>query len=293
MRASFGNTRCSDSFARAAPSRVDLEQELNACRQEIDHLRGCLAEIARESRITILGQLTASIAHEITQPMASARINARAAMNFLTNLSPELGEAREALASVVGDIDRAGDIIDRIREHIRKAPPRMDRLDLNDTINQVIDLARSAIAMNAVTVQTRLCTPLPSIEGDRVQLQQVIMNLILNAVEAMSSVDEAARELVISTEQCQTGSILLTIRDSGPGIDPDNLERIFGAFYTTKSGGVGMGLAIARSIIDSHGGRLWAAANEPNGSVFRFGLPSAEAGTHAFPSGGSPKFIAA
>jgi C4-dicarboxylate-specific signal transduction histidine kinase len=147
---------------------------------------------------------------------------------------------------VVGDADRAGDIIDRIRDHIKKAPPRKDRFDLNKAINEVIVLARGAITKNRVSVQTRLTDGLFPVQGDCVQLQQVVLNLILNAIEAMSSVEAGARELLISSEQSQTNGALVGVRDSGPGIDPERLERVFEAFYTTKSGGVGMGLSICR-----------------------------------------------
>ena len=176
----------------------------------------------------------------------------------------------------MGDADRAGDIIDRIRDHIKKAPPRKDHFDLNEAINEVIVLARSAITKNGVSVQTRLTEGLFPVQGDRVQLQQVVLNLILNAVEAMGSVEAGPRELLISTEQNQTGGVLVAVRDSGPGIDPEHLERVFEAFYTTKSSGMGMGLSICRSIIDAHGGRLWADANEPRGAIFQFTLPGAE-----------------
>jgi len=175
----------------------------------------------------------------------------------------------------VGDADRAGNIIGRIRDQIRKAPPRKDHFDLNAAITEVIALARSAIIRNGVSVQTRLADQSPSVHGDRVQLQQVVLNLILNAVEAMGSAAAGARELSISTEQDQAG-VLVAVRDTGPGIDPTNLERVFEAFYTSKSTGTGMGLAICRSIIDAHGGRLWAEANEPRGAVFQFTLPGAE-----------------
>jgi signal transduction histidine kinase len=207
--------------------------------------------------------------------MASARNNARAAQNFLDLRPPDLGEVREALGCVVGDVDRAGDIIDRIREQMKKAPPRKEHFDLNAAINEVIALARSAITRNGVSVQTRLADGLFPIQGDRVQLQQVVLNLILNAVEAMGSVETGARELLISTERDHTG-VLVALRDSGPGIDPTHLERVFEAFYTTKSSGVGMGLSICRSIIDAHGGRLWAEANVPRGAVFQFTLPCGE-----------------
>ena len=196
-------------------------------------------------------------------------------MNFLDRNPPDLGEVREALTCIVDDADRAGDIIDRIRDHIKKAPPRKSRFDLNEAINEVIVLARSAVTTNGVSVQTRLTEGLFPVEGDRVQLQQVVLNLILNAVEAMSTVEAGPRELLISTEQTQTGGVLVSVRDSGPGIDPDHLDRVFQAFYTTKSSGVGMGLSICRSIIDAHGGRLWADTNASRGAVFRFSLPGA------------------
>jgi signal transduction histidine kinase len=173
----------------------------------------------------------------------------------------------------VGDVDRAGDIIDRIREHMKKAPPRMDRFDLNAAIDEVIVLARSVIIRNEVSVNTRLADALVPVQGDRVQLQQVVLNLILNAVEAMGSAEAGPRELLISTEQDYVG-VLVAVRDSGPGIAPTHIERVFEAFYTTKSGGTGMGLSICRSIIDAHGGRLWVETNEPRGAVFQFTLPA-------------------
>ncbi len=232
------------------------------------------SDFAHMNRVSMMGELAASLSHEITQPIASARNNARAAENFLALRPPDLGEVREALACIVEDVDRAGDIVDRIREHIKKAPPRKNLFDLNAAISEVILLARSAITQNGVSVRTGLMEGLLPVQGDRVQLQQVILNLILNAVEAMGSVE--AREILISTEQNQTGGVLVAVRDSGPGIDPDDLGRVFEAFYTTKSSGVGMGLAICRSIIKGHGGRLWADTNEPQGAVFQFTLPGAE-----------------
>jgi PAS domain S-box-containing protein len=244
--------------------------------EEHERLRQLESDLAHMNRLSMMGELAASLAHEITQPIAAARNNARAAINFLDKQAPDLGEVREALGCVVGDADRAGVIIDRIRDHVRKAPPRKHRFDLNEAINEVIVLARSAIAENRVSVRTRLAEGLAPVEGDRVQLQQVILNLILNAAEALSAVDEGARELLISTEESRKNAVLVAVRDSGPGIDPDRRERVFDAFYTTKSSGVGMGLSICRSIIDAHGGRLWADANEPRGAAFQFTLPNAE-----------------
>jgi signal transduction histidine kinase len=196
-------------------------------------------------------------------------------MRFLEMNPPNLGEVREALGCVVRDADRARDIVGRMRDHIKKAPPRKECFDLNAAINEVLVLAQSVIHRNEVSVQTRLADGLLPVLGDRIQLQQVLLNLILNAAEAMSSVEEGARELLVSTEQDQTGA-LVAVRDSGPGIDAQHLDRVFDAFYTTKSSGTGMGLSICRSIIDAHGGKLWAEANEPRGAVFQFTLPTAQ-----------------
>jgi signal transduction histidine kinase len=219
--------------------------------------------------------LTASIAHEVNQPIGSARNNARAALNFLERRPPDLDEVREALGCIVADADRAGGIIDRIRDQIKKVPPRSDRFDLNRAIEEVIGLAQSMITENGVSVQSRLASGMAPVHGDRVQLQQVVFNLILNAVEAMSSVEAEERELLISTDQSEANGTLVAVRDSGSGISPEHLEIVFEAFYSTKSG-MGMGLSICRSIIAAHGGQLWAAATEPKGALFQFTLPSAK-----------------
>jgi len=250
---------------------VDIEDRTRALAR-LDQMQ---SDFAHTNRVSMMGELAASLSHEITQPIASARNNARAAQNFLDKQPPDLGEVREALSCVVGDTDRAGDIIDRIREHMKKAPPRKGHFDLNEAINEVIVLGRSAIIKKGVWVQTRLSEGLFPVHGDRVQLQQVVLNLLLNAVEAMGSVEGAPRELLISTKQDHTG-VLVAVHDSGPGIHPEHLERVFDAFHTTKSSGMGIGLSICRSIIDAHGGRLWAEANEPRGVVFQFTLPGVE-----------------
>jgi PAS domain S-box-containing protein len=242
--------------------------------EEHERLRQLESDLAHMNRLSMMGELAASLAHEITQPIAAARNNARAALNFLDKQPADLDEVREALGCVVGDADRAGVIVDRMRDHIKKAPPRKDRFDLNEAINEVIVLAGSAIAENRVGVQTHLTEGLAPVEGDRVQLQQVILNLVLNAAEAMSTVDAGARQLLIGTEQSGANGVLVAVRDSGPGIDPEHIERVFDAFYTTKSSGVGMGLSICRSIIEAHSGRLWADANDSRGAVFQFTLPS-------------------
>jgi PAS domain S-box-containing protein len=276
----------------AVSTSVDVTERKRA-QDEHERLRQLESDLAHMNRLSMMGELTASLAHEITQPIGSARNNARAALNFLAKQPPDLGEVREALGCVVSDADRAGNIIDRIRDHIRKTPPRKHRFDLNEAINEVIVLARSAIVENGVSVQTRLTEGLALVQGDRVQLQQVVLNLILNAVEAIGSVEAGPRELLIGTEQTQTGGVLVSVRDSGPGIDPDHLDRVFQAFYTTKSSGVGMGLSICRSIIYAHGGRLWADANAPRGAVFQFALPGAEKDAHESSSGDPPEWRAA
>jgi len=227
------------------------------------------------NRVSMMGEFAASLSHEILHPIATARNNARAGARFLEMSPPNLAEAREAFDCVVRDADRARDIVGRMRDHVKKAPPRKERFDLNSAINEVFVLAQSVTQRNGVSVQTRFADGLLPVLGDRIQLQQVLMNLILNAAEAMGSVEEGPRELVISTEQNHAGA-LVAVRDSGPGIDPAHLDRVFDAFYTTKSSGTGMGLSICRSIIDAHGGKLWAEANEPRGAVFRFTLPGAE-----------------
>jgi len=226
--------------------------------------------------VSMMGEQAASLAHEITQPLAAVRNYARAALNFLDLPSPDVGEVKKALGSILGAADRSGEILDRIRDCLKKAPPRKTCFDLNQAIVEVIVLARSAITRNVVALQTLLAEGLAPVQGDRVQLQQVVLNLVLNAVEAMGSVEAGTRELLITTEQNQAKGVLVAVRDSGPGLDPENLERVFEAFFSTKTSGMGMGLSICRSIIDAHGGRLWAGVNEPRGAVFQFTLPDAE-----------------
>jgi C4-dicarboxylate-specific signal transduction histidine kinase len=174
---------------------------------------------------------------------------------------------------VVNETYRAGDIIGGIRDQIKKTPPRMDSLDLNEAIEDVIALVRGELLKYRVSVQTQLAEGLPPVRGDRVQLQQVMLNLIINAIEAMTSVEDEARELVVSTQSYAAEGLLVGVGDSGPGVAPKDRERIFGSFYTTKAGGVGIGLSICRSIIDAHGGRLWADAHQPRGAILKFTLP--------------------
>jgi PAS domain S-box-containing protein len=250
--------------------------ELRRAEEEHERLRQLEAELAHVNRLSIMGELAASLAHEILHPIATARNNARAGMRFLEMSPPDLGEVKETLGCIVRDADRAKDIVDRIREHIKKAPPRKEPIEVNAAIKEVLVMVESAIAKNHVSVRTRLADGLTAVEGDRVQLQQVVVNLVLNAVEAMSTVEEGARELSIVTEPSAGAGIRVAVCDTGPGVDAQDVQRVFEPFYTTKASGVGMGLSICRSIIDSYGGRLWAEPNAPRGATFQFTLPAAQ-----------------
>jgi len=231
-------------------------------------------ELAHANRVATMGQLSASIAHEVNQPIAAAVTNAYAALRWLGARPPDLEEVRQALGRILNDGHRAGDVIGRIRDLIKKAPPRKDGLEINEAILEVIALTRGEVVKNGVLMQTQLAEGLPLIQGDRVQLQQVILNLIINAVEAMSGASQGSRELLISTGKARSDGVLVAVRDSGPGLTPASFERLFEAFYTTKPSGLGMGLSICRSIIEAHRGRMWATANVPHGAVFQFMVPA-------------------
>jgi len=232
-------------------------------------------ELAHANRLATMGQLTASIAHEVNQPIGAVVANAQAALRWLGAQPPELEEVRQCLARIVRDGHRAGDVIGRIRSLIGKAPPQRDALAINEAIREVIALLHGEVVKHGVSVQMQLAEGLPLVQGDRVQLQQVILNLLLNAIEAMCGVSAGARDLLISTEPAaSSGGVLVAVQDTGPGLDPAQRERPFEAFYTTKPEGLGMGLSICRSIIEAHGGRLWAEANTPRGAIFQFTVPA-------------------
>src|ERR1700722_781665 len=231
-------------------------------------------DLAHASRVTTMGQLTASIAHEVNQPIAAAVTNAEAAQRWLSAQPPNLHMVGESLAFIVRDCSRAGEVIGRIRALIKKAPPRKDAVAINDAILEVMALTRTEAANNGVSVRTQLADDSPLVQGDRVQLQQVILNLIVNAIDAMRSLDEGNRDLLICTQKAEPNGVLVEVRDSGPGFAPATIEQLFEAFHTTKPGGLGLGLSICRSIIEAHGGRLWASANEPRGAIFHFTVPA-------------------
>src|SRR5580700_3541163 len=253
----------------AAEATIALE----STRRERQY-REMQSELAHANRVATMGQLTASIAHEIKQPIATARNNAGAALNFLDKSPPEVAEVREALTCIVNDADRASDVVDRIGSLIKKAPPRKEVVDLNAAVMEVTALTRSEAIKTGVTVGTQLAGELPRIQCDRVQVQQVMLNLIVNAIQSMSGVEDGNRELHISTVSIEPEGVRVAVRDTGPGLRPEILPRLFEPFYTTKSEGMGMGLSICRSIIEAHGGRLWATRCEPRGALFEFTIPT-------------------
>jgi PAS domain S-box-containing protein len=276
---SIGRRYLAVTYSPLRPTSERVEAVLVISRDLTEHvlasegLREAQMELAHVNRVTTMGQLTASIAHEVNQPIAATVTNAQAALRWLDARPPNLEEIRQAVARIVNDGIRAGDVVDRIRALIKKVPARTDRFDINDAIIDVVALTRSELLSNGVSLQTQFAQGLPLVQGDRVQLQQVILNLIVNAIEAVSGVSEGARELRISTEINASNGALVAVQDSGPGLDPASLEHLFDAFYTTKSSGMGMGLSICHSIIEAHGGRIWAEANVPQGATFQFTLP--------------------
>jgi PAS domain S-box-containing protein len=247
-------------------------------------LQKAQAELAHIARVTTLGELTASIAHEINQPLAAIVNNANAGLRWLSEESPDIDEAREAIRRIVRDGNRAGGVISRMRALFKKAPMTKEQFDLNEAIEEVVVLTHGEVQRNRVLVRTRLGRDVPAILGDKIQVQQVVLNLLINAIEAMSAIKEGPRELLVSTERltnsgddsstAESGYVLVAVRDSGPGLHPDSLSQLFTAFYTTKPTGLGMGLAVSRSIIESHGGRLEAFSNDGGGATFQFTLPS-------------------
>jgi signal transduction histidine kinase len=253
----------------AAQATIALE----STRRERQY-REMQSELAHANRVATMGQLTASIAHEIKQPIAAARINAAAALRFLDKSPPDVAEVREALTCIVNDTDRASDVVDRIGSLIKKAPPRKEVVDLNAAILEVTALTHSEAVKTGVTVDTQLAGELPRIQCDRVQLQQVMLNLIVNAIQSMSGVEDGNRELHISTVSIEPEGVCVAVRDTGHGLRPESLPRLFEPFYTTKPDGMGMGLSICRSIIEAHGGRLWATRCEPRGALFQFTIPA-------------------
>ena len=225
-------------------------------------------ELAHANRVSAMGQLTASIAHEANQPIAGAVNSGQAALRWLDR--PDLEAARRAIERVIRDAKRASDVIGGLRALVKKALPQTESFDINEAIREVIVITRGEAMMCGISVEAHLAKGLPHIRGDRVQVQQVILNLVINAIEAMSDMTDGRRELLISTAAAESGGVLVAVRDSGPGLPSATLDRVFDAFYTTKPTGLGLGLSICRSIVEAHGGHLRVSANKPQGAVFQF-----------------------
>ena len=239
-----------------------------------DSLQQAQSDLARMNRVLVVGELTASIAHEINQPIAAVITNAQAALLWLDASPPVLQEVRQALTRISNDGSRAHEVLARVRDLVKKVPPRIERWDLNDAVRDVAELVRPDLMRAGVILRNQLADGLPLVKGDRIQLQQVLINLINNAIEAMNGVHNRSRELTICTAPIDQTTVRVEVRDTGAGLGSGQFERLFQPFYTTKADGTGMGLAISRSIIESHGGRLEAAPNEPHGAIFRFTLPT-------------------
>jgi signal transduction histidine kinase len=230
-------------------------------------------QLAHANRVITVGQFTASIAHELKQPLAAVVTAGDAGLLWLGRHPPEIEEVKQSLERIIIDANRASDIIGRIHSLVKKDAARRGTVDVNDAILEVITLIHSEVVKNGITMQTRLADQLPRIQGDRVQLQQVMLNLIINAIQAMSGLAQGIRELHISAESTESDGVRVAVRDSGPGLTEENLQRLFEPFYTTKPSGMGMGLSICRSIIEDHGGRLWATGHALQGAVFQFTIP--------------------
>ncbi len=255
------------------PVVLVVSEDITEGKRAAEALRETQSQLAHADRVATMGRLTASIAHEVNQPIAATITNAQAALRWLGAKPPNQDEVRQALGRIVRDSDRAGAVVQRIRNLSKKGTPRDERVDIKAAIREVIELTRSEAMKNGVLVKTEFGERLPPIQGDRVELQQVILNLIINALEAMSEMSAGPRELLIGAEMTVSGEVAVAVRDSGPGLAPAALEHLFKAFHTTKPNGLGLGLSICRSIVEAHGGRLWASANASGGAVFQFTLP--------------------
>ncbi|MGN8342792.1 AAA family ATPase [Pseudomonas sp. SMV71] len=268
------------TFEAGAPEGVAFVLDLTERRQAEEKIRESeqryrevQAELAHANRVATMGQLVASIAHEVNQPIAASILNANAALRWLNAQPPEIDEVRQVLGRLIVDANRAADVLGRIRGHIRKAPPQKGPVDINAAIDEMIEFTRGQIIKSGAAIQTRLAHGLPLVVGDRVELQQVLLNLIMNALEAMTAVSEGERQLLVCAALDPTGCVMVSVSDSGPGFASQSTDLVFTSFYTTKPTGLGLGLSICRSIIEAHGGILRAAPNQPRGATVQFTLP--------------------
>ena len=277
------------TFEGNADEAVAFVLDLSGQKRAEEALQKAQADLAHMTRVLTVGELTSSIAHEINQPLAAIVTNGDAGLRWLSAETPNLDETGKALRRIVRDGKRATAVVSRMRALFKKAPTEKEPLDLNDVIQEVVAITQSEAQRNRISLRTDFADDLPRVMGDKVQLQQVILNLLVNAIQAMTGLSEGARELCVSSRKVSPADavrneeasgvsshpeeILIEVRDSGPGLDPEHLNRLFEAFYTTKPQGLGIGLTISRTIAEAHGGRLWAKPNEPRGAVFQFALP--------------------
>jgi two-component system, LuxR family, sensor kinase FixL len=267
---------------RGAPRAIlEINRDVTDRKRAEEALRAAQADLAHFTRVSVLGELTASIAHEVSQPLAAVVTNAGACLRWLAHEPPVLGETRQTARHILDDGNRASEVIDRVRALVRRSPPRTTSLSINDTVLEVMALVRAEARSARVTLESQLADDLPRVAGDRIQLQQVILNLIVNAMDATRGVDDGPRDVVVSSGRHSEG-VCVAVRDSGVGLASETLDQLFKPFFTTKAGGMGMGLAISRSIV-AHGGRLWATPNDRRGATFHFVVP---AEGHPAPSSG-------
>jgi C4-dicarboxylate-specific signal transduction histidine kinase len=252
----------------------ELRKEILDRKSAEEALREAQADLAHVTRVMTMGELMASIAHEVNQPLAAVTTNGNACLRWLARDPPDLEEARECLRRIIRDGNRAGGVIARIRALVKKSPPAKAPLDLSDTIQEVLTMITTEARQHRVAVWTDLAAGLPLVRSDRLQVQQVLLNLVMNSIEAMQAVTDRPRELGIRTQPHESDTVLVTVQDTGIGLDPQSITRLFESFYTTKPEGMGLGLSISRSIIEAHGGRLWATPNDGSGATFQFTLPS-------------------
>jgi C4-dicarboxylate-specific signal transduction histidine kinase len=261
----------SDDSVEFIGTTIDITERKRA----EEALGNAQAELARVARLTTMGELAASIAHEINQPIGAIVANANASLRWLNRGKPDLDEARDAISRIVSDGMRVGGVIRGIRALATKTGPDLASFDINDAMQDVLALTHSERQRQGVELRTDLFTGDRLVFGDRVQLQQVMLNLIMNGIEAMSAITDRSRVLAISSEPVEAGGVVVAVEDTGTGLDPTSVDRIFDPFFTTKPNGMGMGLSICRSIIEAHGGRFWASPRAPHGAAFRFSVPAA------------------
>jgi PAS domain S-box-containing protein len=254
---------------------IDMTERRQA-EKERERLRQVQADLAHINRATTMGELTASLAHEINQPIAAAATDARTCLRWLARDQPDIAEARESAARMVNAVTRAADIVSRLRQLFKKGAPQTSLVDVSEVIQEMVVLLRSEASRHSVSILTELPEDLPRVVADRVQLQQVLMNLMLNGIEAMQGT-KSGGQLTIRSLRSEGGQLVISVSDTGMGLPPDQADQIFNAFFSTKVQGTGMGLSISRSIIESHGGRLWAESNSGRGATFNFTLPTAGA----------------